>query len=212
MTKNKWIGFLLAAALMLSFVTAACGGSDSTPDETAAKTAPDGTVSVRSLEISQDETPVKPKQEKQEDASDAGSSRDGASSELTDEASSGVSSAVSSGSQDATAAPNPAYQDDDRPVYTISVTDTSDSKKTFSASCSYAAEDEEYAFVSFFLPGGEYKAAVYEYSESKDKGDPIATGTFKNDIPAEKRVSIRVKYTPSTGKLEVLEVKSNRNQ
>lgn len=106
---------------------------------------------------------------------------------------------------------NPAYADDEKPIFTITLTNKSN-KKSYSASCNYTTDKEEVATAAFFLPGGEYDIAVYNYTESKDKGDPVAQATYKNNIADTKRRSIHVNYTPKDSKIEVAVSASSRNQ
>lgn len=106
---------------------------------------------------------------------------------------------------------NPAYADSDKPVFTITLTNKS-TKKSYSASCNYTTDKEEVATAAFFLPGGEYDIAVYNYTESKDKGDPVAQATYKNNIADTKRRSVHVNYTPKDKKIEVTVSASSRTQ
>ncbi|MBQ3284814.1 MAG: hypothetical protein IJH40_04145 [Ruminococcus sp.] len=126
-------------------------------------------------------------------------------------ASSSKASSAASSSASSASSGNPAYQDDNKPVFTIAMTNKK-TKKTYSASCSYATDKEDIAYASFFLPGGEYDVAVYEYTESRDKGDPLAEATYKNPIAEDKRKSIRVNYTPKDKKIEVTASTSSRTQ
>ena len=224
--KKRLLFVILTLALALSFALAACGEKKGTGSNgSASSAAQPPTDSYKSVAVSQNTEPVGSAEDdgRQSPASAEAVSSEassGVSSDASSGASSGASSDVSSSAEDvgsssaeaATHAPNPAYQDGDTPSFTISVTDTSNSAKTYSASCSYATTEEEYAYVSFFLPGGEYDVKVYEYNESKDKGEPLASGTFTNDIPEDQRVTIQVKYTPSTSTIEVLEKVSGRTQ
>nr|WP_316613799.1 hypothetical protein [uncultured Ruminococcus sp.] len=117
----------------------------------------------------------------------------------------------SSGSQSASSvSPNPAYDDDHRPQFTIVMTDKS-SKKEYSAACSYTTDKENEAYASFFLPAGNYDIAVYEYADKIDKDHPLAESAYHND-KATKRKSIRVYYTPKDNKIEVKESASSRTQ
>ena len=230
MKNRKSLITILLVAALLSVTLAACGvkkGAGASDSASSAVTPP--TDSFVNIEIRQNTEPADSDdgdgQEQSASSADASSDvSSGASSGASAGApvgdASGASSDASSTAEDsgssageaATHAPNPAYQDGDTPSFTISLTDTSDSAKTYSASCSYATSDEEYAYVSFFLPGGEYDVNIYEYSESKDKGEPLASGTFTNDIPQDQRVTIQIKYIPSTSKIEVLEKVSGRTQ
>ncbi|MBQ6413493.1 MAG: hypothetical protein IJI19_08450 [Ruminococcus sp.] len=106
---------------------------------------------------------------------------------------------------------NPAYADDEKPIFTITLTNKS-TKKSYSASCNYTTDKEEAATAAFFLPGGEYDIAVYNYTESKDKGDPVAQATYKNNIANTKRRSVHVNYTPKDKKIEVTVSASSRTQ
>lgn len=106
---------------------------------------------------------------------------------------------------------NPAYADDEKPIFTITLTNKS-TKKSYSASCNYTTDKEEVATAAFFLPGGEYDIAVYNYTESKDKGDPVAQATYKNNIADTKRRSVHVNYTPKDKKIEVTVSASSRTQ
>lgn len=106
--------------------------------------------------------------------------------------------------------PNPAYDDDHRPQFTIVMTDKS-SKKEYSAACSYTTDKKEEAYASFFLPAGNYDIAVYEYADKLDKDHPLAESSF-NNAKATKRKSIRVYYTPKDEKIEVKESASSRTQ
>lgn len=123
------------------------------------------------------------------------------------------SAASSKASSKASSAPsgNPAYDEDEKPTFTISMTDRK-TKKTYSAACSYITDKEDIASVAFFLPGGEYDVAVYEYTEEKDKGEPLAEATYKNSIGEDKRKSVHVNYTPKDNKIEVVASTSSRNQ
>ena len=107
--------------------------------------------------------------------------------------------------------PNPAYDDDHRPNFKIVMTDKK-SKKAYSAACSYTKDDKDLAYASFFLPGGEYDIAVYEYADEIDKENPLATSSYKNDISEKKKKSIRVYYASDDKKIEVKESTSSRNQ
>lgn len=104
---------------------------------------------------------------------------------------------------------NPAYGEDDRPNFKIVLTRKSD-KKEYSAACNYAKADEDLAYVSFFLPGGEYDIAVYEYADQIDKDHPLATSTYNNKIDEKKKKSIRVNYTADNKKIEVKENTSSQ--
>lgn len=106
---------------------------------------------------------------------------------------------------------NPAYADDEKPIFTITLTNKS-TKKSYSASCNYTTDKKEVATAAFFLPGGEYDIAVYNYTESKDKGDPVAQATYKNNIADTKRRSVHVNYTPKDKKIEVTVSASSRTQ
>ena len=168
----------------------------SSASSSAADAAPAPVVNnAEAPDISYEEdTPVQEeKQEEQHASSSAASSK----------ASSGASSKASSG--------NPAYDEGEQPVFTISLTNKS-TKKTYSASCSYKTDKEDVASAAFFLPGGEYDIAVYEYTESKDKGDPLAKSTYQNSIAENKRKSIVVSYTPKDNNIEVEVSTSSRNQ
>lgn len=221
--KNRLVPLILALALVLSGVLTACGDRD---NGASPKMTPPTEGAVRSIAIQQDTQAID--SDRKSDAEDTSAAGDEASSDDSSDASSSVSSdassdgasssSASSASSDAsssaqeTHAPNPAYQDGDLPSFTVTLTDTSDSQKTYSASCSYATKEEEYAVAAFFLPGGEYEVKVFEYNESKDKGEPLASGRFNNDIAADKRNNIQIKYTPSSGKIEVLEKTVTRTQ
>jgi predicted small lipoprotein YifL len=106
--------------------------------------------------------------------------------------------------------PNPAYDDDHRPQFTIVMTDKS-SKKEYSAACSYTTDKKDEAYASFFLPAGSYDIAVYEYADKLDKDHPLAE-SFYNNAKATKRKSIRVFYTPKDDRIEVKESASSRTQ
>ena len=140
----------------------------------------------------QEEQQEEPKQEEQRSSSSAPASQ-----------SSSKASPASQG--------NPAYADDEKPIFTITLTNKS-TKKSYSASCNYTTDKEEVATAAFFLPGGEYDIAVYNYTESKDKGDPVAQATYKNNIADTKRRSVHVNYTPKDKKIEVTVSASSRTQ
>ena len=106
--------------------------------------------------------------------------------------------------------PNPAYDDDHRPQFTIVMTDKS-SKKEYSAACSYTTDKKDEAYASFFLPAGNYDIAVYEYADKIDKDNPLAESTY-NNAKATKRKSVRVYYTPKDERIEVKESASSRTQ
>ncbi len=106
--------------------------------------------------------------------------------------------------------PNPAYDDDHRPQFTIVLTDKS-SKKEYSAACSYTTDKKDEAYASFFLPAGNYDIAVYEYADKVDKDNPLAESSY-NNAKATKRKSVRVYYTPKDERIEVKESASSRTQ
>jgi hypothetical protein len=106
--------------------------------------------------------------------------------------------------------PNPAYDDDHRPQFTIVMTDKSN-KKEYSAACSYTSDKKDEAYASFFLPAGNYDIAVYEYADELDKEHPLAESAY-NNAKATKRKSIRVYYTPKDKRIEVKESASSRTQ
>lgn len=106
--------------------------------------------------------------------------------------------------------PNPAYDDDHRPQFTIVMTDKS-SKKEYSAACSYTTDKKDEAYASFFLPAGNYDIAVYEYADKIDKDNPLAESSY-NNAKATKRKSVRVYYTPKDKRIEVKESASSRTQ
>ena len=106
--------------------------------------------------------------------------------------------------------PNPAYDDDHRPQFTIVLTDKS-SKKEYSAACSYTTDKKDEAYASFFLPAGNYDIAVYEYADKIDKDNPLAESSY-NNAKATKRKSVRVYYTPKDKRIEVKESASSRTQ
>ena len=106
--------------------------------------------------------------------------------------------------------PNPAYDDDHRPQFTIVMIDKS-SKKEYSAACSYTTDKKDEAYASFFLPAGNYDIAVYEYADKVDKDNPLAESSY-NNAKATKRKSVRVYYTPKDKRIEVKESASSRTQ
>lgn len=106
--------------------------------------------------------------------------------------------------------PNPAYDDDHRPQFTIVLTDKS-SKKEYSAACSYTTDKKDEAYASFFLPAGNYDIAVYEYADKIDRDNPLAESSY-NNAKATKRKSVRVYYTPKDKRIEVKESASSRTQ
>ena len=106
--------------------------------------------------------------------------------------------------------PNPAYDDDHRPQFTIVMTDKSN-KKEYSAACSYTSDKKDEAYASFFLPAGNYDIAVYEYADKIDKDNPLAESSY-NNAKATKRKSVRVYYTPKDKRIEVKESASSRTQ
>ena len=235
--KNRVLPLILTAALLLCFALTACGENNgaspdsATADESAtsdSRTATDA-ISAPSSDASPAEDPTA-----SPEVSSGGSSQevssaapapqhenaggsDTAEKEESDQKAdpapaekekSGASKQASSPSA-SSVAPNPAYGDDDRPNFTIVMTKKSD-KKTYSAACSYAKEGEDLAYASFFLPGGEYDIAVYEYADQIDKEHPLATSTYNNKIDEKKKKSIRVNYTSNNKKIEVKENTSSQ--
>lgn len=169
--------------------------SASSAASSAVKAAPAPEVNNGTPEVShQEDTPVQEEQQAEEKSASSAAPSSQASSK---------SSSSSSG--------NPAYKEDEKPIFTISLTNQS-TKKTYSASCSYTTDKEEVASAPFYLPGGEYEIAVYEYTENKDKGEPLAKATYKNSIAEDKRRSVHVNYTPKDGKIEVVVSTSSRTQ
>lgn len=237
--KQKLVIAFLTLALALSLVLTACGDdktNGSTPDSSGSSSlAPASNLDQiveEEEEIAVEAVEPAKKQESKQDNNqqinqggdqevqpdnqqEEQPAQEQKEQEQEHSSSSAVSSKASSSPSSSAASTepfeNPAYDEDHKPDYTISVTNTK-TKKVYSASCSYATDQEEYAYVSFYLPGGEYDIAVYEYNEAKDKGDPILTAAFKNDIKESERKTIHVKYIPKSEKVEVTAVKSNRTQ
>ena len=221
--KLKFLLTITALILALCFTLAACGKQQSggATADTATADSPKTVGDAPAVESAVSAIP-------QEEGSSASSAADpapvtnnaDAPKEDTPEAErhddpqeeqSPASSAASSQTSSRSSSDNPAYQDDNKPVFTIAMTNKK-TKKTYSASCSYTTDKEDVAYAAFFLPGGEYDVAVYEYTESKDRGDPLAESTYKNPVAEDKRKSIRVIYTPNDKKIEVTESTSSRTQ
>lgn len=209
--KQRWLIVTLTLALLLSLALAACG-EKKTEDDAAAASAPASAVvssaDAASNAAAPSAAPSTDSDQKDDQNQSAESRQDSAAQgqqeDENDDASSGDAPSP-------TYAGNPAYQDGEKPVYTISLTEKT-TKQTYSAACNYADDNEDFAFVNFYLPGGEYEIAVYEYSDTGEKTDPIATGGLKNKIAADKRNTIQVSYTPSTGKVMAQTVISKRTQ
>ncbi|WP_407384561.1 hypothetical protein [Ruminococcus sp.] len=105
----------------------------------------------------------------------------------------------------------PIYSDDQKPSFTIAVVNKK-TQKAYSASCGYMQENKDAAGANFFLPGGEYHIAIYPYDNGKALGAPLLTKEHKLDYAKDENKTIRVIYTPKSKKIEVEEVKSDRNQ
>ena len=105
----------------------------------------------------------------------------------------------------------PIYSDDQKPSFTIAVINKK-TQKAYSASCGYMQENKDAAGANFFLPGGEYHIAIYPYDNGKALGAPLLTKEHKLDYAKDENKTIRVIYTPKSKKIEVEEVKSDRNQ
>ena len=146
-----------------------------------------------------------PQQENVQNNNDDGSGEEQAADPVPEKKAQGGTAKQSSGS-----APNPAYDDDHRPQFTIVMTDKS-SKKEYSAACSYTTDKKDEAYASFFLPAGNYDIVVYEYTDKLDKDHPLAKSSY-NNAKATKRKSIRVYYTPKDDRIEVKESASSRTQ
>lgn len=234
---KRLLPLILTAAVLLSCCLAACGekNNGASPDTTATA---DESVSGSTSSSASQGTASAPSNGDSASSKTGGSSASSAGSnggsssaaqtrpknagggeqksssapEQRDQGSSKQASSGSSASQPASsAAPNPAYEDDEKPSFTIVLIHKT--KKTkYSAACSYTDEKEEQACAAFFLPGGSYDVAVYEYADSIDKSEPLATDTYVNDIDANKRKSIKVYYIPEDNKIEFKESTSSRNQ
>ena len=145
----------------------------------------------------------------QNDADDSGEAQEDTPAQEKKTQSGSAKQSSDSGST-SSVSPNPAYDDDHRPQFTIVLTDKS-SKKEYSAACSYTSDKKDEAYASFFLPAGNYDIAVYEYADKIDKDNPLAESAY-NNTKATKRKSIRVYYIPKDKKIEVKESASSRTQ
>lgn len=238
--KKRILLLLLTMVLALSFTLAACGDktqgaspdsatSDSASKDSAAVSSYGASSSAVSQADDHDNAAPAPAADNNSDKSNNGGSGNnsgnnnaqdekntpapadnnnknndnGSSQQSSSKASSQSSSKASSG--------NPAYKEGEEPSYTISMTNKS-TKKSYSAGCSFSKDDDKLVTTTFYLPGGDYEVAVYAYTEEKDKGDPKATDTYKNNIKEKERKSIRVTYNTETGKIKVEEMKSDRTQ
>ena len=235
--KNKILFTALALMLVLSMVLAACGDDKEKEKKSTADTAISAAGSTASVvehtgpEMTFNKSPKsssaaskpssttasKPSSSavsapassaggNTSDKSGSGSSHQSGTSSAP--ASSAASKPSSSSSGSVKPAPNPAYDKDEKPKFTITVTDKK-TKKSYSAACTYTDDKEKEAYSAFFLYGGEYEIAVYNYSEDADRGDPLATATYKNDINAKKRRNVRVTYIPGEKKINVTAPKPN---
>ena len=206
--KQRWLIVALTLALLLSLALAACGEKKTEEDADAGSAPASAVVSsadAASNAAAPSAAPSTDSKQKDDQNQSAESRQDSAAQGQQED----ENDASSGDAPSPTYAGNPAYQDGEKPVYTISLTEKT-TKQTYSAACNYADDNEDFAFVNFYLPGGEYEIAVYEYSDTGEKTDPIATGGLKNKIAADKRNTIQVSYTPSTGRVMAQTVISKR--
>lgn len=230
--KQRLIPLILILALLLSCMLAACGEKDngasldtaaitdesaavetsaamSAPSSNSASSASSEASSGVSSSAASSSAPASAPQQddavRQDDPDD--SEQEAAS--VPQKSSQSSSKALSSGSV-SSVSPNPAYGDD-LPNFTIVLTNKA-KKKDYSAACSYMKDNDNLAYASFFLPGGDYDIAVYEYADKIDIMNPLATSSYSNNIDESKRKSIQVYYTPDEKKIEVKESTSSRNQ
>ena len=105
----------------------------------------------------------------------------------------------------------PIYSEDDKPSFTIAVTNK-DTNKAYSASCGYMTDEKKAGGVNFFLPGGEYHIAIYPYDDGKTMGAPLMTKEYRVNCKADEKKTIRIVYNIDPKAIEVEEVKSDRNQ
>lgn len=234
--KKRFLPIILIFALLMGLSLTACGNKDNgaTPDSASAdQSATDDSREVSSSAAasagaSANEDDDKGDSSASSEASKAsggssaaapqqgsGQSNDDSNSEdgqsADDPAPEKKSGSLKSGSgSTSSVSPNPAYDDDHRPQFTIVMTDKS-SKKEYSAACSYTSDKKDEAYASFFLPAGNYDIAVYEYADELDKEHPLAESAY-NNAKATKRKSIRVYYTPKDKRIEVKESASSRTQ
>lgn len=236
--KKVLIPLLLILALLMGLSLTACGEKDdgATPDSASADQS--ATVDSRGASsASSAKAPANGEEEKndssassesskgsggapgaapqqdivQNDADDNGGEEQSADDPASEKKTQSGSTKQSSDSDSTSSvSPNPAYDDDHRPQFTIVMTDKS-SKKEYSAACSYTTDKKDEAYASFFLPAGNYDIAVYEYADKLDKDHPLAESSF-NNAKATKRKSIRVFYTPKDDRIEVKESASSRTQ
>ena len=233
--RKRVLLLLLTMVLALSFTLAACGDktqgaspdsatSDSATKDSSAVSSNSASSSVTSQADDQDNATPAPAADNNGGNSGNNSGNNNAQDEKStpapannnnnnnDNASSQQSSSKASSQASSKASSgNPAYKEGEEPSYTIAMTNKS-TKKTYSVGCSFSKEDDKLVTTTIYLPGGEYDIAVYAYTEEKDKGDPKATGTYKNDIKETERKSVRVTYNTETGKITVEEMKSDRTQ
>ena len=234
--KKRLLPIILIFALLMGLSLTACGNKDNgaTPDSASAdQSATDDSREVSSSAAASAGASANEDDDKGDSsASSEASKASGGSSAAAPQQGSGQSNddsdsgdgqsaddpapekksgSLKSGSgSTSSVSPNPAYDDDHRPQFTIVMTDKSN-KKEYSAACSYTSDKKDEAYASFFLPAGNYDIAVYEYADELDKEHPLAESAY-NNAKATKRKSIRVYYTPKDKRIEVKESASSRTQ
>ena len=230
--KKRLIPIILIVALLLSVFLTTCGNKNNgaTPDSASA----DQSATADSRETSSaasadkkdegaddksdspaasknaDAAPAAPVQENVQNNADNGGEEQAAETPAPEKQEQSAPKKSAGNASESSVSPNPAYDDDHRPQFTIVMTDKS-SKKEYSAACSYTTDKKEEAYASFFLPAGNYDIAVYEYADKIDKEHPLAESAY-NNAKATKRKSIRIYYTPKDNRIEVKESASSRTQ
>lgn len=236
--KKRLIPIILILALLMGLALTACGDKDNgsspdsatvdqsaTDDSRAVSSAASSAVAPANADDDKSDSPASseasktfgasssaaavPQQENVQNNADNGSEEEQPADAPAPEKKN-ADSLKSDSDSTSSVSPNPAYDDDHRPQFTIVMTDKS-SKKEYSAACSYTTDKENEAYASFFLPAGNYDIAVYEYADKIDKDNPLAESSF-NNAKATKRKSIRVYYTPKDKRIEVKESASSRTQ
>ena len=234
--KKRLLPIILIFALLMGLSLTACGNKDNgaTPDSASAdQSATDDSREVSSSAAASAGASANEDDDKGDSsASSEASKASGGSSAAAPQQGSGQSNddsdsgdgqsaddpapekksgSLKSGSgSTSSVSPNPAYDDDHRPQFTIVMTDKSN-KKEYSAACSYTSDKKDEAYASFFLPAGNYDIAVFEYADKIDKDNPLAESSY-NNAKATKRKSVRVYYTPKDKRIEVKESASSRTQ
>ena len=114
-------------------------------------------------------------------------------------------------SDSSSAVAEPIYSEDEKPSFTIAVTNKG-TKKSYSASCGHMKDDKNAGGVNFFLPGGDYHIAIYPYKNGETMGAPLITKEYTLNGKDDEKKTVKVVFKTDPKSIEVEEVKTDRDQ